>query len=52
MVKYEIFYIICLNIEEEVKNVLVVCFDFILFDNGVIVVELKDWEKCCFVYEI
>lgn len=50
--KYEIMYIICLNIDEEVKIVLVECFDIILKDNGVEVIEFKDWEKCCLVYEM
>lgn len=50
MCKYEIIYIICFDIEEFVKSELVVCFDKILVDNGVIVVDLVDWDMCWFVY--
>lgn len=50
--KYEIMYIICLNIEEDEKKVVVECFDGILIENGVEIIELKEWGKCCLVYEI
>lgn len=49
---YEVMYIVCLNIEEDVKKVLVECFNGILVIEGVEVLEVKDWGKCCLVYEI
>lgn len=33
--KYEIIYIVCFDIDDVVKIVLVDCFDKILIDNGV-----------------
>lgn len=52
MRKYEVMYIICLSIDDEVKKVLVECFNGVLIDNGVEIVNVKEWGKCCLVYEI
>lgn len=49
---YEIMYIIRPNIDEEAKTALVERFDAILKDNGVEVLESKDWEKRRLAYEI
>lgn len=49
---YEILYIIRPNIDEEAKTALVERFDTILKDNGVEVLESKDWEKRRLAYEI
>lgn len=52
MRKYEVMYIICLNIDEEFKKVVIECFSNVLIFNGVEIIGIKDWGKCCFVYEI
>lgn len=50
--KYEIMYIIRPNIDEEAKTALIERFDTILKDNGVEVIESKDWEKRRLAYEM
>lgn len=49
---YEIMYIIRPNIDEDAKTALVERFDAILKDNGVEILESKDWEKRRLAYEI
>lgn len=50
--KYDVTYIIRPNIDEEAKTALVERFDAILKDNGVEIIESKDWEKRRLAYEI
>lgn len=49
---YEITYIIKPDIAEDAKKKTIDRFDKVLKDNGVDVIDSKDWQKRRFAYEI